>query len=266
MYNRFQLAFKYLSYYLTASSAKGHGIHSPFVFDLITNVLQNKGIREKGFDLLKRQLKDLKKSDEYLKVDDLGAGSGIEKSSMRSVARIAKYAVKPTKYSTLLFRMAKYYSIDSILELGTSLGVTTGYLSLAKPKYGVITIEGSPEIAQVAKRVFEQNGLVNIRQVIGNFDHELEPIVLSMRGAKMIFFDGNHQFKSTVEYFNIALANVGEYDIFVFDDIHWSLEMENAWNIVRANEGVTLAIDLFFIGIVFFRKDFKEKLDFRIRF
>jgi predicted O-methyltransferase YrrM len=266
MYNRFQLAFKYIAYYLTASNAKGHGMHSPFVYDFIINVLQNKGIRDKGFDLLNRQLKDLKKSDQYVNVDDLGAGSGIEKKPLRSVARIAKYAVKPIKYSTLLFRIAKYYTIGSILELGTSLGVTTGYLALAKPKYGVITIEGAPEIAQVAKRVFEQHGLDNIRQVVGNFDHELEPMVLSMKGSKMIFFDGNHQFKSTIEYFNTALAHSGEYDIFVFDDIHWSSEMENAWDIIRGNDRVTLAIDLFFIGIVFFRKDFKEKLDFRIRF
>ena len=266
MYNRFQLAFKYIAYYLTASNAKGHGTHSPFVFDFITNVLQNKGINDEGFEMVQGQLERLKKSDECLEVHDLGAGSGIEKQSLRSVARIAKYAVKPTKYSTLLFRMAKYYSIDSILELGTSLGVTTSYLALAKPSYGVITIEGSPEIAQIANSVFEQNGLNNIRQVVGNFDDQLEAAVLAMKGSKMIFFDGNHQFKSTIEYFNTTLAHAGEYDIFVFDDIHWSLEMENAWNIIRANERVTLAIDLFFIGIIFFRKDFKEKLDFRIRF
>ena len=77
MYNRFQLAFKYIAYYLTASNAKGHGMHSPFVYDFIINVLQNKGIRDKGFDLLNRQLKDLKKSDQYVNVDDLGDGSGI---------------------------------------------------------------------------------------------------------------------------------------------------------------------------------------------
>ena len=266
MYNRFQLAFKYIRYYLTASNSKGHGTHSPFVFDFITNVLQNKRIRYEGFDIVHRQLKEFKKSDEYLLVHDLGAGSGIEKRPLRSVARIAKYAVKPTKYSTLLFRIAKYYSIDSILELGTSLGVTTSYLALAKPSYGVITIEGASEVAQVAKSVFEQNGLNNIRQVVGNFDDQLEAAVLAMKGSKMIFFDGNHQFKSTIDYFNTALTHSGEYDIFVFDDIHWSLEMENAWDIIRENQQVTLAIDLFFIGIIFFRKDFKEKLDFRIRF
>src|SRR6185436_5195105 len=154
MYSSFQLAFKYLNYYLSAANRKGHGIHSPFVFDFITRVLNDRTEYEdynKVEGLRKKSLKD----QTILAIEDHGAGSSSSASKERSVSLIAKHAVKSKKYAQLLYRIAKYYRSNSIIELGTSLGITTSYLSLAGPGGNVFTLEGSTEIANVARQNFK---------------------------------------------------------------------------------------------------------------
>lgn len=266
MYNRFELASRYLKYFFGASNGKGHGIHSPFIFDFVVNVLQDTKKDLLLFRKIEEQRKLLKKSDQVLEVKDLGAGSGLNNSRSRTVSSIAKSAAKPPKYSQLLYRIAVYYKVDSILELGTSLGLTTRYLSLAQPTNGVVTIEGAPTIASFAEEMFIQAGANNIELLVGDFSERLDGALLGLKGHKMIFFDGNHQYQSTMDYFRAALKVCGDQDMLIFDDIHWSGEMENAWKEIKKSEQVRCTIDLFFIGIVFFRKEFKEKLDFTIRF
>src|SRR4029077_15378911 len=128
MYSSFQLALKFFSYNLAAANGKGHGIHSPFVFDFITHVLNDSTEYpdySKVESVRKRSLKD----QTILTIEDHGAGSSSSTSRVRSVSSIAKHAVKSKKYAQLLYRIAKYYHSNSIIELGTSLGITTSYLS-----------------------------------------------------------------------------------------------------------------------------------------
>lgn len=266
IYNRIELTSRYLKYFFGASNGKGHGIHSPFVFDFVVNVLQDTKKGSKQFGKIEELRKVLKKSDQLLEVQDLGAGSGMNNNLSRTVSSIAKSAAKPPKYSQLLYRIAVYYKVDSILELGTSLGLTTRYLSLAEPNNGVLTIEGAPTIASYAEGMFNKEGINNIKLLVGDFSERLEGALLNLKGNKMVFFDGNHQYQSTMDYFKAALKVCGDQDILIFDDIHWSGGMENAWKEIKKSEQVRCTIDLFFIGIVFFRKEFKEKLDFTIRF
>jgi len=128
MYSPLQIAIKYFNYWITSSNGKGHGMHSPFVFEFITKVLNNKTgypEYEKGEALRNQLLND----NTVLEVEDFGAGSVIDKKSKRSISSIAKNAAKPKKFGQLLFRMVKHYQHATILELGTSLGITTSYLS-----------------------------------------------------------------------------------------------------------------------------------------
>ena len=266
MYTPSRIFFKYLSYLLNASNGRGHGTHSPFVFDFIVNLLRYKGTIDERFDAIELTRNRLRKSRDTISVKDLGAGSAYEQNAIRSVSRIAKYAVKSPKYAQLLYRMIRYYHIESVIELGTSLGITTQYLALAEPKYGVVTIEGAPALATFAMDSFVAAGCKNIKVVCGDFSNHFSSLLSEAKGRKLIFFDGNHQYKATMEYFNTALASANEGDIFVFDDVHWSLEMERAWSEIQENEAVACTIDLFFIGIVFFKTDFYQKQDFSIRF
>jgi predicted O-methyltransferase YrrM len=266
MFSRAELAYKFLRYWLTASNGRGHGIHSPFVFDFVIHVLRGQIADKTGFRNIEIVREKLKKSDEKIQVSDLGAGSVKVDGEYRKLSSIAKYAAKPSRFAQLLYRVVRYFQIDQVLELGTSLGLTTRYLALAKPSNGVITIEGAPAIAKKSEAMFFAEGFGNIEVRCGDFGKVLPVILPQMQGRKLIFFDGNHRYSPTMDYFKQACAYAGEEDIFVFDDIHWSKEMELAWKEIKKNKEVTCTVDLFFIGLVFFRKDFKEKQEFAIRF
>jgi len=266
MYNSFQLAWKFLVYSLTSSNGKGHGVHSPFVFDFIVHVLRGKQANVQGFRQIEVKRKELENSNLVLDVLDLGAGSISGKKNQRTVASIAKRATKPSRFARLFYRIVCHYQIDSVLELGTSLGLTTRYLSMAEPLHGVVSIEGAPAIAQFTSMRLQEEGIHNTTILTGDFKDHLPGALASLKGSKLVFFDGNHQYQPTLDYFQTALEVVSDADIFIFDDIHWSKDMEKAWSEIRNNEKVSCTIDLFFIGIVFFRKEFKEKLDFAIRF
>ena len=265
MYSKPQLLLKYLQYYFSASNGKGHGMHSPFVFEFITKVLNDKTAypEYEKVETLRHQLLN---DHTVLEVEDFGAGSVIDKKKKRSISSIAKNAAKPKKFGQLLFRMVKYYQPATILELGTSLGISTSYLSLARSEAKLITMEGSKEIAEVAKRNFRNLETRNIEIIEGNFDNTLSPVVHNLPAVDLAFIDGNHRQEPTERYSKELLAKTNNDSILVFDDIHWSSEMEEAWETIKNNAAVTSSIDLFFIGIVLFRKEFKEKQNFVIRF
>ena len=265
MYHAPYLAFKYLRYYLTSSNGKGHGTHSPFIFDFITKVLNNKSYytEYKKAEELRRQL--LNDSRMFI-IEDFGAGSAVLNRNKRSIKSIARNAAKSKKFGQLLFRLVKYYQPSTILELGTSLGITTSYLSLANPASKIITMEGAREIAEIAKRNFRQLNLSNIELVKGNFDDTLPDVLNRTSTIDFAFIDGNHRQIPTENYFHLLLPHLHNDSILVFDDIHWSKEMEQAWETIKRSPDVRCTIDLFFIGIVVFRKEFREKQHFTIRF
>jgi len=265
MYSPLQLAVKYLNYLIIASSGKGHGMHSPFVFEFITKILNDKTVYPE-YEKVETLRSQLLNDNRVLEVEDFGAGSTVDKKNNRRISSIAKNAAKPKKFGQLLFRMIKHYQPATILELGTSLGITTSYLSLAKPEARLITMEGSKEIADKAKQNFKAIELKNIELIEGNFDDTLSSVVRGLSSVDFAFIDGNHRREPTERYFKELLSKTNNVSILVFDDIHWSSEMEAAWEAIKNDAAVTCSIDLFFIGIVFFRKEFKAKQHFVIRF
>lgn len=265
MYSRWQLAIKYLRYFLTASNGKGHGTHSPFIFRFITSILNSKEYYPE-YETVEAIRQELLLDSSFLEVEDLGAGSTISTAEHRTVASIAKNAAKPKKTGQLLFRMARQFQPKTIVELGTSLGITTSYLSLACPASAIFTLEGSGRIADKAGLNFHKLGLKNITLIRGNFDDKLPELLAALPSVDLAFIDGNHRQEPTERYFNQLLPKTNNDSILIFDDIHWSGEMERAWETIKAHPAVRCSIDLFSIGIVFFREEFREKQDFRIRY
>ncbi|MBX9782940.1 MAG: class I SAM-dependent methyltransferase [Chitinophagaceae bacterium] len=263
MYSTLQLTIKFLRYYLNASNGKGQGIHSPFVFQLVTKVLNDK-TEYPSYKAIEQQRSLLLCNESIIEVDDFGAGSVKGLKKKRVVQAIAASSLKPKKYAQLLFRLAQHFQSKEILELGTSLGITTSYLAIANPSAAVATMEGSAAIASIAQQTFQQLQLKNIEIITGNFDETLTSV--SNKQYDFIFIDGNHRKEPTLRYFNQLLGCMHNDSVLVFDDIHWSKEMEEAWEQIQLHPSVTLTIDLFFIGLVFFRKEQKEKEYFVIRF
>jgi predicted O-methyltransferase YrrM len=265
MYSHWQLAVKYLNYYLSSSGSKGHGVHSPFIFHFITNVLYDKQ-HYPEFDKVENLRQQLRNDKSVLHIEDFGARSSVNKTDNRTISEIAKHSAKPPKTGQLLFRMIKEYQPKNILELGTSLGITTAYLSLAKPDSNLITLEGAKEVANQASHSFQSLRLQNISMIEGNFDITLSAAISPLSTIDFAFIDGNHRREPTERYFQQILSKTNNDSILVFDDIHWSREMEQAWETIKSHPSVRCTLDLFFIGIVFFRREFREKQSFSIRF
>jgi predicted O-methyltransferase YrrM len=265
VYSSFQLAKKYFDYYLHASNSKGHGMHSPFVFDFILNVLNNKSNYRAPAeieDLRKKLLND----ERIIEIEEMGAGSRIHASNQRQVKQIAKSALKSKKLAQVLFRLVKHYQPENIVELGTSLGITTSYLSKANPAAFITTIEGSRQVAEAAKENFLKLECNNIQVLQGNFDEVFPPAIDKLLKVDFAYIDGNHRYQPTINYFHQFLSKSNTQTILVFDDIHWSEEMEKAWEEIKSHPSVQYTIDIFFLGFVFFREEFKVKQNFSIRF
>jgi predicted O-methyltransferase YrrM len=265
MYSRYQVAKKYLHYYLSASSSVGHGIHSPFAFDFIKNVLNDRR-HFYAYEKIEQQRQILLENKSLIEIEDFGAGSAMLKAKQRSVAETVKSASKSGKFGKLLFRIANYYQPRTMIELGTSVGLSAAYLASAVPNAKLITIEGSPSIAKIAKNDFTLLGLTNVQLKIGNFDNLLPDILNCVTTIDLAFIDGNHRKDPTLNYFNIISQHIADFSILIFDDIHWSKKMEEAWFEIKNTNHVVLTIDLFYMGIVFFKNNFKAKQHFTIRF
>lgn len=265
MYSKVRLIRKYISWYCTASNSKGHGTHSPFIFSFITSILNDKTAYA-GYNSIELLRKQLRNDHTVLTIEDFGAGSITDKSNLRTISSIVRNAAKPKKFGQLLFRMVKYYQPRTILELGTSLGITTSYLASGNPAATVTTMEGAKEVAAVARKNFATLGLQNISVMEGNFDDTLASVVQYLGSNDFCFIDGNHRREPTERYFQQLLPITHNDSILIFDDIHWSPEMEEAWDTIRNHPAVRCSVDLFFIGIVFFREEFHEKQHFSIRF
>ena len=212
-------------------------------------------------------VRNLEEVTRLITIADYGAGSKVNASRQRTIGDIARNSQKTARFGRLLFRLIRRFEAKNIVDLGTSLGMTTAYLGEATKahKGQVLTFEGCPETAAVARQNFNRLNLHNISVVVGNLDETLAPAITALPPIDLVFFDANHRYEPTVRYFETCLANIHNDTVFVFDDIHWSEEMEQAWAYIKQHTAVTLTVDLFWVGLVFFRKE-QPKQDFVLRF
>jgi predicted O-methyltransferase YrrM len=244
-------------------SNNSHGIHSPFVFNLYNEVLNVK--KEYYFYGPIESLRaSYLNNHQLLEMYDLGAGSVLGKASQRKISQIASISLQSPKNAALLFRLADYFQPKNIIELGTSLGITTCYLSKAVRNSNIVTIEGNPAIAELANQSFNKLGTKNITCKIGSFDKLLKPTLEEIKSIDFMLFDGNHRLVPTLQYFDEALPFANHNSVFIFDDIYWSEEMKSAWEKIKNHPQVTVTIDLYEMGIVFFKKG-QNKQHFKLR-
>jgi predicted O-methyltransferase YrrM len=257
--------FAYLRYWLRSGNA--HGLHSPFIYGLYTTVICHDG-KFGAFGPIEKRRRELRRSNQRIAVTDFGAGSQVAGAGgqQRRLGDIARHAAKPPRLAQLLFRLVNHFQPATILELGTSLGLTTAYLASANSRSQVITFEGCPNTAAVAHETFEKLHLRNMQLITGNLDQTLPATLAELaEPVDFVFFDGNHRYEPTLRYFEQCLGKAHEDSVFVLDDIHWSAEMEQAWEAIKAHPAVTVTVDLFYVGLVFFRKK-QPRQDFRLRF
>ncbi|MFT3795637.1 O-methyltransferase [Flavobacterium sp.] len=258
MFHQIKSYFKFLW-----QSTNQHGVHSPFVFDLTTKCFYDK-TKYGAYPILQKYRKSLLQNHATIEVTDFGAGSKIFQSNTREISKIAQTAGITSKNAELLFRVAQYFKPESILEIGTSLGLATSALSLGNPEAKIVTLEGCPETSKIAQSQFQKFNWSSTEFVVSEFDSYLQNLQPTNGKRQLIYFDGNHQKDATLKYFDWLLPSAANDSVWIFDDIHWSPDMEEAWETIKKNPQVTVTIDTFQWGFVFFRKE-QEKQDFVIR-
>ncbi|OEK08831.1 methyltransferase [Flavivirga aquatica] len=245
-------------------STNQHGVHSPFVFNLVTQCFYDKTNYTAYKDIINYK-KELLKNKTKIIVTDLGAGSQVMKQSERIVSKIAKNAGTTNKRAKLLYRLSNYFKPNTVLELGTSLGIATHAISIGNTdtKTNITTVEGCTNTFKFTKNNLKKHTSANINII--NADFNVLTKELSSNNYDFIFFDGNHQKEATLNYFETLLQTANNDSVFIFDDIYWSQGMTEAWKTIKNHPKVTVSIDTFFWGLVFFRKEqVKEHFSIRI--
>lgn len=245
------------------NSKNEHGVHSPFVFSLVTKCFYDKK-KYPEYTILKNYRNSLLQNKNTIEVTDFGAGSRVFKSNTRAINQIAKTAGISTQRAELLFRIVNYFQPENILEIGTSLGLATTALALGNKNGKIISLEGCLNTINQCQLQLQKFNINNVECVNTEFSSYLSNFQLPISNFQLIYFDGNHSNKATIDYFELLLPTINNDSVWIFDDIHWSKDMEEAWEIIKNHSKVTVTIDTFQWGIVFFRKE-QEKEHFVIR-
>ena len=255
--------YQILSYIKFLFNSKNqHGVHSPFVYDLITKCFYDKTYYSE-YEALETYRSELLQNLEMITITDFGSGSKVFKSDKRAVNAIAKTSGTTLKNSKLLFRLTRYFQPTTVLELGTNLGIGTHALALANADATITSIEGSEAILKVAEQQFTIKKLTNIHTIQGSFYEKIKE--LRQHKWDLIFFDGHHSKEATINYFEMLLPTAHNDSVYIFDDIYWSKGMTEAWGIIKEHPQVTVTVDIFNWGFVFFRKEqFKEHFKIRV--
>ena len=248
------ILIKYIKHLFKSKNTKGHGIHSPYLYRFTQNAIYEKNPFY-IFPKIEVLRENLNFDERILSIKDYGTGT----DRQARVLDVAKASLKSPKWAQLLYRVVNFTKAQYVLELGTSLGLTTAYMASVNSEIRCVSLEGSDEIAKIARENFEKLEIDNVEVVVGNIDLTLEAQLKKSEKWDVVFFDANHRKEPVLNYFSQCLEHIHPDSVFIFDDIHWSDEMEEAWHTIRKNERVTTTIDLFEVGIVFFNKNYPKK-------
>ena len=218
------------------------------------------------FEELNKLRKQLSVSAEMIAVTDFGAGSKKLNSTNRSIKQIVRHGIAHQKQAEFLYRFINYLNPKTVIELGTSVGLTSLYLAKAAPKATVYTLEGCANLTAFSSQVFKTNHVNNITSITGNFNDTLPTLLNSITTVDVLYIDGNHAYEPTMRYFELALQKKNHQSVFIFDDINWSEGMQQAWKEICSHPEVTLSLDFFFFGVVFFRREHKQKEHFILKY
>lgn len=267
--------FARVRHVLTAWNTGGEGIHSPYLFYLVRFLFYDRNAYY-SWDAIEERRRAMLHAPKPLQVTDYGTGT----SGTRLVSDIARTSLGSPREAQLLYRLVNYLAREGwesdprrtslVLELGTSLGLTTAYLASPDSRIRVVTFEGSEEIAGMARLNWQKLGLKNIDVITGNIDQMLPEYVEhtlynnARARADLIFMDANHTYDATLRYYDILRPLIHRKTIVVLDDIHWSPDMNRAWMELSRRSEVTSSMDLFDLGLLFFDPDYLPK-HYRLR-
>ena len=239
--------------FLVQSKTLGQ-IKDPFVSDFYENALTDKE-HSLFYSRIEALRSDLKKDQSAIDLRDFGSGSKVFSNEKKTIASLAKKSLSLPYQCRVMSRICEHYKPANILELGTSLGISSSYLAVGNETAKIWSLDGDPNCIRVANQVFKKLGLQNIHTVLGPFYETLEPTLKSISKVDLVFMDGHHDKDATLSYYAQIRPYCHDKTIMIIDDIYWSKGMQDAWReLITAND-VIVSLDLFFCGVLFFRTD-----------
>ncbi len=258
--NYFFRSFNFIAHFITARNTRGSGIHSPYLFDFVKYILEEKNPYY-IYDKIKSQRAKLLNNNTLINKIDYGTGE----SKQISVSQIAAKSICTVREGELLCRIVNCLKLNSVLELGTSFGISTAYIAALSKSRNCITLEGCKNTAQIARQTFLDLNLNNIEILIGNIDQTINIAIDKLSTIDFVYIDANHTFDATIRYFDLILPKLSNNAVVVIDDIYWSVGMKKAWKNIQKNVKVTSSFDLYHFGILFFNPDLHKK-NYKLRF
>ncbi len=256
MSNYYLNSLKYASNFYR-KSVSIYKVHSPYLYAFIEDTMNSKK-HHYSFSAIEILRKKLLKNSHSIEMVDYGAGSRLDTSTSRKISEIAKTSLSPTAQCQSMFWMINRLQPQYVIELGSSLGISTMYLGMANSKTQILSLEGNPDSLNIARQLADQLHLKNIKFIEGNFDDTLQNTLDSLPTIDMAFIDGNHQYHATIDYFEMLLQKINDKSVLIFDDIYWSPGMKKAWEEVKSHPSVRASLDLYTYGILFFDPVFEE--------
>ncbi|MDD3078528.1 MAG: class I SAM-dependent methyltransferase [Paludibacter sp.] len=258
--NHLKVLLRFFVFYISAVNTKGYGIHSPYMFRVVRYLFQDK-YAYYCFDKIEKQRKRFLNNRQTVFIRDFGTGC----DRYTKISEIAARSVKKAKYGQLLFRLVNDLNPQIIVELGTSLGITTAYLASVNSKSRCYSFEGSPELVKIAGESFRELGVTNVEIIEGNIDSTLKSKLSELPAVDFIFIDANHSYSAVIEYFDLLIEKMSENAVIVVDDIYWSEDMQKAWAKIKCHNKVKSTIDIFEMGIIYLNPDLNYK-NYRVRY
>lgn len=241
-------------------------IHSPFLFSLMQAVFDDskKNWPSYFFDI-ELQRKKMISSKEKIEFEDFGSGGDKSRKKQLSIRSIALQAVKQAKYARFLNRLVTYTKSNHIIELGTSLGITTAYLASVDSDLKIYTVEGDKNIQKKAQQNWNELNLKNIHSYSFDLNEKWSLLADQINKIDFLFIDANHRKEAMIRYVLQSMTYIHEQSVIVLDDIHWSKETYEAWSILKNRKEVTLSFDIYQMGILFFDKKLSKE-DFTLKY
>jgi len=241
-----------------------HGIHSPFVFRLIDQVIYDFRAKTVYQDIEQLRV-DLLPDERQISITEAGKASNFNQNKQRQISSVVKEVLKPARLDQLIHRLVADQKPGNIIELGACLGITTAYLAKAAPEARIFSIEKYSDTIAIARENLQKLNIRNVELLSGNVEELLPKLLKEIPELDFIVIGGNNSEEATLNYFKWCFPKMTEHSMMVFEDIYRSKEIKLAWNEIKSNPEVSVTIDMFWIGLVFFRKA-QRKEDFKIRF
>jgi predicted O-methyltransferase YrrM len=247
---KFYTAIKFFEYLLTARPVEAMRVNSPLQYNTLIKVLRNKINDEIVF---KKEMiwKKLKSDSGSILVTDYGTGSSAAKYKSTKINKVAKRTAVPSRYGEILSGFSTEFGTSGIVEFGTSTGISTIYLAAGNNEAAVTTMEGCPVLSEIAERNFREARLSNVSILTGTFEETIPQLEHKQKKYGLVFIDGNHRRDATVNYFSRMADLTIENSVIILDDIYYSREMGEAWEIIKKDKRASVTVDLFRMGIVF---------------